>query len=54
MPRTERDGKGNLREVSVECVAVELVAVAQQHAEQKDNNMLNKSEASLPPSASGL
>ena len=37
----ERDGEGNLREVSVEFVAVEFVAVAQQHAEQKDGNMQN-------------
>ena len=38
----ERDGEGDLREVSVEFVAVEFVAVAQQHAEQMDGNMQNK------------
>ena len=46
----ERDGEGNLREVSVEFVAVEFVAVAQQHAEQMDGNMQNnkKSAAVFP------
>ena len=38
----ERDGEGDLREVSVEFVAVEFVAVAQQHTEQMDGNMQNK------------
>ena len=41
----ERDGEGNLREVSVEFVAVEFVAVAQQHAEQMDGNIQNKRTA---------
>ena len=41
----ERDGEGNLREVSVEFVAVEFVAVAQQHAEQKDGNMQNNKKS---------
>ena len=34
MLRIERDGEGYLRELSLEWVAIEWVAVAQQHAER--------------------
>jgi hypothetical protein len=40
MPGAERDCEGDLRDVSIEWVAVGLIAVAQQHDEQKDNKML--------------
>jgi len=40
MPGAERDGKGNLREMSVEGVAV-----TQQHAEQKDSNMQRQKDS---------
>ena len=43
MPRTERDGEGDLRGVSDCCV--ESVAVAQQHTEQKGSNIQNKRAA---------
>ena len=42
MPGAERDGEGNLRGLSVVRLAVEFVAVAQQHAEPKDGNTQNK------------
>jgi hypothetical protein len=35
MPGAERDGESDLRELNVEFVAVEFVAVTQQHAEQR-------------------
>lgn len=40
MSGAERDGEGDLRDVSIEWVAVGLIAVPQQHDEQKDNKML--------------
>ena len=42
MPGAERDGEGNLRGLSVVRLAVEFVAVAQQHAEPKDGNTQNQ------------
>jgi hypothetical protein len=42
MPGAERDGESDLRELNVEFVAVEFVAVTQQHAKQKDSNIQNK------------
>lgn len=42
MPGAERDGEGNLRGLSVVRLAVEFVAVPQQHAEPKDGNTQNK------------
>ena len=45
MPGAERDGKGNLRKMSVEDVAVtqqHAETKGQQHAEQKDSKKQNK------------
>ena len=48
MPGAERNGEGNLRDMSIEWVAVGLIAVPQQHAEQKDNNILHVSRTVNP------